>query len=691
MKRNIFILLILVSVLIIFSTLIFASETIKAKDYIKGKFPLIFNLYLSSLEDLDLDEKVLIDLLEKLPEEEQKYYAKEVYKNGFSQDLLDNLKHWQINEEGPSLKVAYPRRSKQQIGGSPLFVFGTTDPSPAVEVTVNDKEVEKFDFRTGNFLTLVEVPEEREFSIVVTASRGGKQTSIERTVIYPPHLWKEMPQNPLAIHANYSQPKQDQVLRKGDQLKVIIQGSPEAEAVFQIGDRSNEVAMQKVSDLPSPLKGQGIYLGSYTVQAEDVPFWGETLPQIITVTLRRGDKEVSRELTGRVRFASSLLSRIVEVTGNRVWLWQVKENSFILSSTKGGDGLPTQGVGYYILPGTRLEVIGKAGDYLRVKLGAENYLIHQEEVREMGYAIKKPFTGLSKVDLSETKSEVKIRFNTRERIPFLIEDKNQQLRLILFGVRSSDYIVKRGTVPLVQKIEIESLVRERADAAAVTIELDQPIAGFDYQWEGTELVISLRKPPEISEVNPLQGRTIVIDPGHGGESSGAVGPGDIHERDVVLEIGKFLQGMLEDKGAEVIMTRTQDVDVNLSERIDSALEHHADLFISIHANAHAEGADAVNYHGHMTLYNYAYNQKLAEIMLDNLVERMGLPRKIVWQRNDLTVLRRPQVPSVLVETAFMMHPEDNWYLLQPEYQREFARAIMDGIIDYFLSLQGKVL
>jgi N-acetylmuramoyl-L-alanine amidase len=88
----------------------------------------------------------------------------------------------------------------------------------------------------------------------------------------------------------------------------------------------------------------------------------------------------------------------------------------------------------------------------------------------------------------------------------------------------------------------------------------------------------------------------------------------------------------------------------------------------------------------MTLYNYAYNQELAEIMLDNLVERMGLPRKIVWQRNDLAVLRRPQVPSVLVETAFMMHPEDNWYLLQPEYQKEFARAIMDGIIDYFLSL-----
>ncbi|MCG2688380.1 N-acetylmuramoyl-L-alanine amidase, partial [Candidatus Parcubacteria bacterium] len=75
--------------------------------------------------------------------------------------------------------------------------------------------------------------------------------------------------------------------------------------------------------------------------------------------------------------------------------------------------------------------------------------------------------------------------------------------------------------------------------------------------------------------------------------------------------------------------------------------------------------------------------ELAKIMLDNLVERMGLPQMGVRKRNDLAVLRRPQVPSVLVETAYMMHPEDNWYLLQPINQKEFARAIMQGIIEYF--------
>jgi hypothetical protein len=92
MKKIIFILLIVASILIVFSTLIFASETIDVKDYIKGKFPIIFNIYLASLEGLDQYEKEFIDLLQNLPEEEQKNFAKEVHNNGFSKEILEKIK-----------------------------------------------------------------------------------------------------------------------------------------------------------------------------------------------------------------------------------------------------------------------------------------------------------------------------------------------------------------------------------------------------------------------------------------------------------------------------------------------------------------------------------------------------------------------------------------------------------------------
>ncbi|MGE4413004.1 MAG: N-acetylmuramoyl-L-alanine amidase, partial [Candidatus Caldatribacteriota bacterium] len=641
---------------------------------------------------LDENEMEFIDLLEELPGDEQRVLAKEVYEKGFSLELLEKIRNWQKKVEKPFLKVAYPRQTGQRIRGNPIFVFGSTTPAQEVKVTVNEVEVEKFDHRTGNFLTLVEVPTGREFPIKVTATKKGEETSVERNVIYEP-VWQEMPVHPLAIHATNVVPKQDQVLGEGDWLRVIVQGSPEAEAVFRIGHNSQEITMVELDALPSPLEGKGVYMGSYLVKKEDVPLLGESAPQTITVTLRRANNQVSRELPGRVIFTSGIPPRIVEVIGSRTRMYQVREvraDSFnLLGFTLGGDGALTQVMCFDLLPKTRFAISGSAGEYLRVKLGEENYLIHQKEVQEVKGEIKKPFTALSKISLKETETETEIRLNSQEQIPFLIEDESQGLRLILYGAQKSENIIFEGQSSSVKTIEVSTLSPEdSSEAVLINIELYHFLAGFNYYWDGTKLVISIRKLPDISEYNPLQGKVIVLDPGHGGESIGAIGPGDIHEKEVVLEIAKFLQGLLIEKGAQVIMTRSQDINVNVQKRIDMAVENKADLFISIHANSHAEGADAINYHGPMTLYNYHYNEKLAEIMLASLVKRTGLPPTRVWQRADLTVLRCPQLPSVLVETGFLMHPDDNWYLLQPEYQYEIAKAIADGIVDYFLYLKS---
>ncbi|MBA7533929.1 Photosystem I assembly protein Ycf3 [subsurface metagenome] len=110
--KKIFNLLIIASILIAFSTLIFASGTIGVRDYIKDKFPLLFNFFLSSLEDLDSHEKEFIDLLLNLPKEEQQYYAKEVYYHGFSLALLEEvIKSYTYTNLGSAYRSAgdYPK------------------------------------------------------------------------------------------------------------------------------------------------------------------------------------------------------------------------------------------------------------------------------------------------------------------------------------------------------------------------------------------------------------------------------------------------------------------------------------------------------------------------------------------------------------------------------------------------------
>ena len=115
MRKNTFFLINILIVFFIISLLFLtvSSQTINVKDYIKDKFPSIFGFYLSSLEELDLYEKEFIDLLQKLPKDKQEYYAKEVYKNGFSLELLKNVKEGNTIQV-PTSRLALPSLSKQK-------------------------------------------------------------------------------------------------------------------------------------------------------------------------------------------------------------------------------------------------------------------------------------------------------------------------------------------------------------------------------------------------------------------------------------------------------------------------------------------------------------------------------------------------------------------------------------------------
>jgi uncharacterized protein YegL len=113
LKKILFLFLISI-ILSIFSPVVFSSETIHVKDYIQDKLPSIFQFYLSSLEELNQDEKEFIDLLVKLPKKEQENYAKKVYNNGFSLELLNNIKELEKVKEP---KIVYGSDTSSTIIG----------------------------------------------------------------------------------------------------------------------------------------------------------------------------------------------------------------------------------------------------------------------------------------------------------------------------------------------------------------------------------------------------------------------------------------------------------------------------------------------------------------------------------------------------------------------------------------------
>ncbi len=589
---------------------------------------------------------------------------------------------------GPLLNVAHPPDSPTIYYGNSLFVFGTTQSFSQVHVTVNGEPVDVLDSRTGNFLTMVEIPRGEEFPVKIAATDAKGTTVVERSALYPAPSGS-MPREPLAIHSSNLIPRDDQTIKSGDTLRVAFQGSVGAEARFWIGSPENQVNMTELAYSGGPPGEGGIYTALYTVSEEDVPARGLSHPMPVTVSLQRGDDRVTRELMGRVTFFSDPPYKIVEVKEehrlkNRGWLYIMRDDTFqAYGTTIGGTGHPTNVI-TYLTEGTRYEVQGISGNYYRVKVNSsDTFLIHQDVVRETDTR-EAPEPKLSEIGLSETGEMVTIMLETTERFPFLVEDGKKQLRIKLYGIDKDGEILIPELPEFIDQVELDEKPAVSDGAAVLTVSLDQKMAGFECRWVGSGLAIDIYKPPVVDRENPLRGKTIIVDPGHGGEDTGASGPGDVHEKDVVLAMGLHLERLLEAEGANVIMTRTEDVFVNLYDRPAGINEYGADLLISIHANAHAQDAPAVDIHGLMILYNYEHNEELADIMLETMEAETDLPAFRTWRRN-IAVLRHPQVPSVLVEAGYMMHPDDNWHILHPGGQKELAESMLKGIKEFFLS------
>ncbi len=591
------------------------------------------------------------------------------------------------DQQGPLLHVAYPSESQSTYYGNRLFVFGTTQSYSQVEVTVNGEPVEALDPRSGNFLTMVNIPFGEEFLLKVKATDAEGSTTVERSVVYPEGL-QPMPEKPLEIHSTHLIPDQDQVLSPGDTLRIVARGSPGATAHYRIGE-GVFIEMTELEYPTGPPGRGGIYTATYEVDQRDAPSAGVSDLMPVTVTLVKDGERVSLKLPGKLAFFSTTPYKVVEVRKQhelkyRGWLRIIQDDYYQLySATRSGSGYPANIVSY-LTEGTRFEVVGVSGDYYRVKLKEnDTHLVHKEAVRELeGKDSLK--SSLSALGLLSIRDKVSLRLNATERFPFHIESGTNQLEIRLYGLKKAEELTLPEIIEPVNELTLETSAEE-PNLLVLTVELDKNFTGFDSTWVGTDLVLDLYKPPRISKDDPLGNKTIVIDPGHGGKDPGAPGPGDLHEKDAVLEISLYLRDLLTGAGADVIMTRTEDKTVNLYERPEAMAEHDADLFISIHANAHAQDTEAVDLHGIMTLYSYDHNYELAKIMLDKVSEEMGLPAMTTWKRN-LAVLRHSQLPGVLVEAGYMMHPEDNWYILHPAGQEKFAAAIKEGIKEYFHSI-----
>ncbi|WP_312585383.1 N-acetylmuramoyl-L-alanine amidase AmiA [Atlantibacter sp.] len=220
-------------------------------------------------------------------------------------------------------------------------------------------------------------------------------------------------------------------------------------------------------------------------------------------------------------------------------------------------------------------------------------------------------------------------------------------------------------------------------------------------------------------------RVVVLDPGHGGIDTGAIGSNGSKEKHVVLAIAKNVRNILKSKGIDARLTRSGDTFIPLYDRVEIAHKHGADLFMSIHAdgftNPSAAGAsvfalsnrgassamakylsDRENAADDVAGSNVKHKDQYLQQVLFDLVQTDTIKNSLTLGSHILrqikpvhrlhsrsteqaafVVLKSPSVPSVLVETSFITNPEEERLLGTQAFRQKIANAIASGVISYF--------
>jgi N-acetylmuramoyl-L-alanine amidase len=290
-----------------------------------------------------------------------------------------------------------------------------------------------------------------------------------------------------------------------------------------------------------------------------------------------------------------------------------------------------------------------------------------------------------------------------------------------------------GVEPRVEEVRdgfVASVKLERAGADALVRVVFEGAAGelkASALADPPRLVLDFRRPGQEAERGSVQAtplRLIVLDAGHGGDDPGALGPTGLQEKELVLDVTRRVARLIEDRlGIKVLLSRDGDHFVPLRDRTSFANRNRADLFVSIHANAHRQtgsagvetfflSSEATDNEARQVaaqensvadmetstsrvradfvkaiLWDLAQSEfqmessRLAEIVQDSMTQALRIPNRGVKQAG-FYVLGGAAMPAVLIEVGFVTNPREEKRLREGKYRDEIARAILAGLAEY---------
>jgi N-acetylmuramoyl-L-alanine amidase len=359
----------------------------------------------------------------------------------------------------------------------------------------------------------------------------------------------------------------------------------------------------------------------------------------------------------------------------------------------------------FLSSGVKLASDGRVGGMRRVWLTpSEHAWVEESKVSAAGSG-GAPRTKTGTIRLKAAGQGSSALITVYEKVPYSVEHEEDTLRLRLYYTRlHTNWVVYDYADELVKKVDM----RQGAGYAEINFRLAKELWGYNVAYGPRGLQVDLKGPPAVSLKwpKPLEGLKVVLDPGHsrfykcrdnarvpmkdfaydampeGCWLDGAVGPMATFEVDVNLALADKLRDRLSQLGATVYMTRTGEENVDLTDRPRLAVENGGDLFISLHNNAIGDGEDPFGSPRGFSVYHYhPHSFALARSVHRSFLRDIKLPDEGL-RFGDYHVVRMTQMPSILIEHAHMIMPDQEELLNTPSFQEKLASTVAAGLLDF---------
>ena len=575
------------------------------------------------------------------------------------------------------LKIVYPREGStiQAAPSDSIFIFGQVFP-PGANLVINDEKISVYE--NGSFLAYLPITE-GEFTFRCLVYNVKDSIKSVRKIFIPP-LIKTSTTDSLAIEDELMQPSSSVRLHQGDLFRVAFKGTPGCAASFTVDGVRENVPMAETKNPKYFYWGEyvfgnktafldenieGVYEGSYLIQPLD---WRENRKIIFQLVSSIGDT-ITKVSPHRLSIFDNSFPQMAQVTATKATL-----------RTGVGAGY------YYFLPQkTKLQIDGQYGNYLRVKLSdTEQAWIQKHDIKLLPKGTQPPNKIVNVLRVKDVGEHIRVKMIIGERIPFRIEQTTnpQQIIINFWGITSdTDWIKYESGQDLIKDIRWKQIA---VGAYQLVLQINQKQQwGYNVDYDDDDnFYIDIKKAPNIAgwPSSPLKNINILLDPGHLPDT-GAVSPTGLTEADANYKLAVVLEKKLRSKGAKVYFTRRGEHGITLKARMNLAEMFSADILISLHHNALPDGINPFINRGTSSYYYHPTSFPLAVAIQEKLLDKLKLNNFGLYYDN-LAMCRTTQMPAVLLEPAFLMHPEEAILINSDEYRNKCSDAIVEGLEDF---------